>query len=63
MKSPVAGRIVILKDGAVLLDETGSSGKEIAIVERGVYRAEVYLPQLGSLVAGQSRGSSRTPFT
>lgn len=53
VQSPVAGRIVILKDGAILLDETGISSKDLAITERGVYRAEIYLPQLGSLVARQ----------
>jgi len=49
VRSPVAGRIVILKDGAVLVDESGIASKEIAITERGVYRTEVYLPQLGNL--------------
>ena len=48
---PVAGRIVLFKDGTVLLDENGISSKELPITERGVYRVEVYLPQLGSLVA------------
>ena len=52
VQSPVAGRIVILKDGAILLDETGISGKELPISEKGVYRTEIYLPQLG-LVAKQ----------
>ena len=52
MQSPVAGRIVILKDGAILLDESGITGKELLITEKGVYRAEIYLPQLG-MVAKQ----------
>lgn len=52
IQSPVAARIVIYKDGAVLVDESGISNKELAITERGVYRAEIYLPQLG-LVARQ----------
>ena len=47
VQSPVPGRIVILKDGAILLDETGISGKELPISEKGVYRTEIYLPQLG----------------
>ena len=46
VRSPVPGRIVILKDGAVWVDESGISNKEIAITERGVYRAEVYLGNL-----------------
>ena len=52
VQSPVAGRIVVFKDGAVLLDESGISGKELAITEKGVYRTEIYLPQLG-MVAKQ----------
>jgi hypothetical protein len=47
VRSPVPGRIVIFKDGAVWVDESGISSKEVAITERGVYRTEVYLPQLG----------------
>ena len=47
VRSPVPGRIVIFKDGAVLVDENGIAGKDVAIAERGVYRVEVYLPQLG----------------
>lgn len=49
--TPVPSRILVLKDGAVFLDETGIANKELVITERGVYRVEVYLPQLGSLVA------------
>jgi hypothetical protein len=49
VRSPVPARIVIFKDGVIWSDETGTTTKEIAITERGVYRAEVYLPQLGNL--------------
>jgi hypothetical protein len=49
VRSPVPARIVIFKDGAVWIDESGITSKEVAISERGVYRAEVYLPQLGNL--------------
>lgn len=45
---PLSSRIVIYKNGAVFLDETGITSKEAAIAERGVYRTEVYLPQLGN---------------
>ncbi|HEU0253089.1 MAG TPA: hypothetical protein VFR12_08625 [Pyrinomonadaceae bacterium] len=48
--TPVPSRIVVFKDGAVFADESGIDKKEMAITERGVYRVEVYLPQLGSLV-------------
>jgi hypothetical protein len=49
VRSPLPGRILILKDGVVWSDETGIASKEVAITERGVYRVEVYLPQLGNL--------------
>jgi hypothetical protein len=51
VRTPVSSRIVVFKDGATFLDEGGISSKEIPITERGVYRVEVYLPQLGPLVA------------
>jgi hypothetical protein len=35
----------------MFVDETGIDNKEIGVTERGVYRVEVYLPQLGGLVA------------
>jgi hypothetical protein len=46
VRSPASGRIVIFKDGAVLSDDSGISTKDVAVTERGVYRVEVYLPQL-----------------
>lgn len=49
VRSPISGRIVIFKDGAVFSDESGISSKDVTITERGVYRTEVYLPQLGNL--------------
>src|ERR1051325_4260092 len=49
---PGPGRIVIFKDGAVFSDDSGTSSKDVTVTERGVYRVEVYLPQLG-LVAQQ----------
>jgi hypothetical protein len=51
VRMPVASRMVVLKNGAVFQDEGGITSKEMAITERGVYRVEVYLPQLGTLVA------------
>ena len=49
VRSPVPARIVVFKDGAVLVDETGIANQEIAVTDRGVYRTEIYLPQLGNL--------------
>jgi hypothetical protein len=51
VQTQVSSRIVLFKDGAVFADETGILMKEMALTERGVYRVEVYLPQLGTLVA------------
>ena len=50
VQTPVPSRIVIFKDGAVWQEQSGITNKEIIVTERGVYRTEVYLPQLGSLV-------------
>lgn len=48
VRSPLPSRIVIFKDGAVFSDDTGISSKDIGVTERGIYRTEVYLPQLGN---------------
>jgi len=44
--TPAASRILLFKDGNVILNESGVTTKEIPITERGVYRVEVYLPQI-----------------
>ena len=49
VQTPLPARIVIYKDGAIWMDETGIATKDIAVTERGVYRTEIYLPQLGNL--------------
>jgi hypothetical protein len=49
--TPVSSRIKLFKDGNVMLDEYGVSSKAVPVTERGVYRVEVYLPQLGNLAA------------
>ena len=43
---PVAGRLVLLKDGNVVKDDTGINKRDYTITEKGSYRVEVYLPQL-----------------
>lgn len=48
VRTPVPSRVVIYKHGSVVLDESGVTSREIGVVEPGVYRAEVYLPQLGN---------------
>ena len=49
VRSPVPARIVIFKDGVIWTDDSGITTKEVAVTERGVYRTEIYLSQLGNL--------------
>jgi len=51
VQTPVPSRIVLFKNGAVFVDESGITTKEVPITEPGVYRVEIYLPQLGNMVA------------
>jgi len=50
VNTPVDTRVLLIKDGRIIRDEDGSSRKEYLVGERGVYRVEVYLTQLGALV-------------
>ena len=50
---PVSSRLLLFRNGEIVLDETGITTKEIPIVDKGVYRVEVYLPQLGKPVGDQ----------
>ena len=52
VRSPVPGRIVLLKDGDVFREEKATQ-KEFIVGERGAYRVEVYLSQLPSPVKDQ----------
>lgn len=46
VRTPLASRIVLLKDGSVIHDDTGIRTKDYTVSEKGSYRVEVYLPQL-----------------
>jgi hypothetical protein len=48
VRTPVPSRVVIYRDGSVILDESGITSRVLTVVEPGVYRTEVYLPQLGN---------------
>jgi hypothetical protein len=48
--TPVAARVLLIKDGQVIRDEDKTASKEFPVKERGIYRVEVYLTQLGPLV-------------
>src|ERR1041385_6882388 len=41
VRSPVPGRIVVFKDGALFSDDTGISSKDLSVTGRGVYRTEI----------------------
>jgi hypothetical protein len=47
VNTPVASRIQLLKDGKVLQEKEGASKQEFLVDQKGVYRVEAYLPQLG----------------
>lgn len=53
IQTPVASRILLFKDGSVMLNESGVTTKEIPVTERGVYRVEVYLPQVEQVIGEQ----------
>jgi len=48
-----AGRIVLLKNGTIIRDEYGAGKKDFVVTEKGSYRVEAYLPQLGKPVGDQ----------
>ncbi len=53
VRTPVSSQVKLFKDGNVIADETGVTSKDFPVTERGVYRVEVYLPQLGKLADGK----------
>ena len=53
VRTPVSSQVKLFKDGNVISDETGVTSKDSPVTQPGVYRVEVYLPQLGKLTAGK----------
>jgi len=53
VNTPVSSRIVLIKDGNSVQDQSGVSSKEFAVSEKGVYRVELYLTQLAKPVSDQ----------
>lgn len=53
VKLPVVGRIILLKDGATIQEAVNVRSMEFVTKERGSYRVEAYLPQLGKPVNEQ----------
>lgn len=50
---PVPARILLLKDGAQIQEVNGVNEMDFVVKEKGSYRVEVYLPQLGQPVGNQ----------
>ncbi|MGH9880705.1 MAG: hypothetical protein ACRD6N_04655 [Pyrinomonadaceae bacterium] len=50
---PINGRIVLLKDGVAIQDFGDISKMEFVAKEKGIYRVEVYLPQLPAPAGSQ----------
>jgi hypothetical protein len=50
VRTPIPSRVLLFKDGNVILNEAGVTTKEIPVTERGVYRVEVYLPDLDRII-------------
>jgi hypothetical protein len=48
VNAPVKSRIVLIKDGERLDEEKETTSKEFFVNQRGAYRVEVYLDQLGA---------------
>lgn len=51
--SPVQGRTVFYRDGQVVHEVSNSTRAEMSVEQKGVYRVEVYLDKLGSLLEGK----------
>lgn len=48
--SPIASRIVLFKDGQRIQDQSNVRSLDLMVNQKGVYRVELYLPQLGALL-------------
>lgn len=51
--TPLASRVLLLRDGKVISEEYGVTKKDFVVRERGAYRVEAYLPQLPHRVGDQ----------
>jgi hypothetical protein len=50
---PVQARTIFYRDGQVVHEIRDSSHAELSVSRKGVYRVEVYLERLGSLLDGK----------
>jgi hypothetical protein len=51
--TPVSSRVVLFRNGGVVQERSGVTRTEFEIAEKGIYRVEVYLPQLPQPVGAQ----------
>jgi hypothetical protein len=51
--TPLASRIRLIKDGRVVQEKAGARSQEFPVDQRGVYRVEAYLPQLGTSMSNK----------
>ena len=50
IQTPVPGRILLFKDGAVILNASGVTTRDVPVTQRGVYRVEIYLPEIERII-------------
>ncbi len=50
VNAPVASRMVLIRDGAVVQTENAATHREFTVSQKGVYRVELYLNQLQTFV-------------
>ncbi|HEX3557772.1 MAG TPA: hypothetical protein VHU19_01110 [Pyrinomonadaceae bacterium] len=53
VRSPVKCRLVFFRDGQAVQEVKNSAEAELTVEQKGAYRVEVYLDQLGSLLEGK----------
>lgn len=51
--SPIAGKVLLFRDGARIKEEYGVTQQDFPVTQAGVYRVEVYLPNLPQPVTNQ----------
>ena len=53
VNTPLSSRIVLFKNGNAVQERSGAATTEFEVTEKGIYRVEVYLPQLPKPVSEQ----------
>lgn len=51
--SPIPARILLFRNGQQIQEQLNATNKEFPVKEKGVYRVELYLPQLNDAVSAQ----------